>query len=266
MTPAPPRYSELPPPPALARWVASVWELRGVAAAGGERHRVLPDGCIDLMFTPDRPSATQLVGPMSTAVEVPLEGEVDVLGLRLRPGGHVLLGALDARALVDLMVEPAAQGTLLRDRALALARGIETRPSLAERASRIWAALLPLASTAPPPDPLLEHALRRWSREPATVRELVRDSGYTERTLERRFLAAAGFRPAELRRLARFRAVLRRHAAGDTRWAALAAAAGYADQAHLTREFRSFAGVSPSAWAAEQAGVGIVQDGRVAAL
>jgi AraC-like DNA-binding protein len=88
----------------------------------------------------------------------------------------------------------------------------------------------------------------------------------SERTLERRFVRAAGLRPAELRRLARFRRALRLRAAGETRWSMLAAGAGYADQAHLAREFRRFAGVTPTEWVAEQARAGFVQDGSVAAF
>jgi AraC-like DNA-binding protein len=44
-------------------------------------------------------------------------------------------------------------------------------------------------------------------------------------------------------------------------WSALALAAGYYDQAHLIREFKALAGVTPRAFAAERAQVGFVQDG-----
>jgi AraC-like DNA-binding protein len=98
----------------------------------------------------------------------------------------------------------------------------------------------------------------------AAVRTLARDAGVSERTLERRTRAATGFGPAELRRLVRFRRALRLHDAGVTNWATVAADAGYSDQPHLVREFRRFAGLTPTAWQAER--VGFVQDGRVAAL
>lgn len=100
----------------------------------------------------------------------------------------------------------------------------------------------------------------------AKVGEIVRWSGLSERAFERRLSRAGGFRPAELRRLARFRALLRLRAAGAHRWGELAAASGYADQAHLVREFRRFAGVTPGAWTSEQVRAGFVQDGAIAAL
>ena len=40
-------------------------------------------------------------------------------------------------------------------------------------------------------------------------------------------------------------------AGGDVDWAALAADLGYADQAHLTRDFTATLGVPPSRYAAE---------------
>jgi AraC-like DNA-binding protein len=42
-------------------------------------------------------------------------------------------------------------------------------------------------------------------------------------------------------------------------WTGLAYDAGYADQAHLVREFRALAGVTPGAYAAERRGVGFLQ-------
>jgi methylphosphotriester-DNA--protein-cysteine methyltransferase len=72
--------------------------------------------------------------------------------------------------------------------------------------------------------------------------------GTTPRTLERLFDRHVGMPPKRLARLERFQAVLRRAGdGGDLRGLRDAAlAAGYFDQAHFLREFRAFAGVSPS--------------------
>ena len=42
-------------------------------------------------------------------------------------------------------------------------------------------------------------------------------------------------------------------------WSAIASDAGYADQAHFIREFRTLTGVTPVAYAAEQHPVGFMQ-------
>ncbi|MBE8522224.1 helix-turn-helix domain-containing protein [Amycolatopsis sp. H6(2020)] len=66
----------------------------------------------------------------------------------------------------------------------------------------------------------------------------------SERQLRRRFVQAVGYGPATYLRVSRFqRAVaLAPHVSG---LAALAAAAGYADQAHLSRECRALTGLTP---------------------
>ena len=50
-------------------------------------------------------------------------------------------------------------------------------------------------------------------------------------------------------------------------WSELAATAGFSDQAHLVRDCRAFAGLTPTAWAAAQAArAGFLQDGTITAL
>ena len=80
----------------------------------------------------------------------------------------------------------------------------------------------------------------------------------------RRFVAEVGLTPVAYRRLARLRSVLRLYARGSRGWAAIAAATGFSDQAHLVRDCRAFTGLTPTEWAASQMpGAGFLQDGAV---
>ncbi len=95
------------------------------------------------------------------------------------------------------------------------------------------------------------------------VAEVAARVGWSVRHLEQRFRAETGLGPKEAARVARFdsarRALAGRAATGaPLDLAGLAGAAGYADQAHLTREWRAFSGLPPTRWLREE--FGFVQD------
>jgi transcriptional regulator GlxA family with amidase domain len=93
-------------------------------------------------------------------------------------------------------------------------------------------------------------AAARLARAPDTpVPELAAAVGLGERQLRRRFAAAVGYGPKTFARVARFRRALYLVRAGEP-LAAAAAGAGYADQAHMTREVGALAGRTPGALAA----------------
>lgn len=102
---------------------------------------------------------------------------------------------------------------------------------------------------APGPRPEVQHAMEAL-RAGARVDAVAARTGYSRRHLGALFRAECGVTPAQYRRLARFEAsraaVL--GAARSGRLAAAAASSGYADQAHLTREWRALAGVTPTEW------------------
>ena len=94
-----------------------------------------------------------------------------------------------------------------------------------------------------------------WSRLVATggamsVRRLAGETGWSHKHLITRFRQQVGVPPKRAARLVRFDRVLRRLDDGRPEWAQLAAELGYADQAHLVREFREFTGTSPGAFLA----------------
>ena len=117
----------------------------------------------------------------------------------------------------------------------------------------------------PPPDaidPVVRAAAVGAARPRTPVEALGAGLGIGERQLRRRFDDAVGYGPKTLQRVLRFQRFLalaeaERTAGGaDPDLARLAFAAGYADQAHLTRECTRLAGLPPAALLATGAGPG----------
>ena len=74
--------------------------------------------------------------------------------------------------------------------------------------------------------------------------------GWSRKHLAGTFSNAIGVGPKTLSRIVRFNRALGLSRQGENDWADIAADCGYADQAHLVREFRDLAGATPTAIAA----------------
>jgi AraC-like DNA-binding protein len=113
-----------------------------------------------------------------------------------------------------------------------------------------------LRSVLPERDPLAEQVAALVSRitdDPGLRRvdQLSAESGMTARTLQRLFADYVGVSPKWVMRRARLHEVAERADSGEpVDWACLASDLGYADQAHLTRDFTVTIGVPPSRYAA----------------
>lgn len=83
------------------------------------------------------------------------------------------------------------------------------------------------------------------------VAELADEIGWSRRHLITRFRAEFGLAPSEIARLHRFGAA-QAYAQAGTAWSEVAARAGYTDQPHLAREFRTLSGQTPTQWLAEK--------------
>jgi AraC-like DNA-binding protein len=121
-----------------------------------------------------------------------------------------------------------------------------------------------LHSVLPERDPLAEQAAALVSRitdDPGLRRvdQLAASSGLTVRTLQRLFADYVGVSPKWVMRRARLHEAAERAGSGEpVDWAALASDLGYADQAHLTRDFTVTIGVPPARYAAATLFAGIV--------
>jgi AraC-like DNA-binding protein len=91
------------------------------------------------------------------------------------------------------------------------------------------------------------HALRR-SAGRVPIRALAEELGCSHRHLIASFRREVGLPPKTVARIVRFeRALELARRPGRPGWASIAQDTGYADQAHLIRDFRAFAGTTPTA-------------------
>jgi AraC-like DNA-binding protein len=148
-----------------------------------------------------------------------------------------------AARMVDMSDVLGREGRQLRER-LGATRGWQNRFDLVEdfvagRASHL-------------PSPEIELAYRRLARSAggARITALAKEIGWSRKHLVNRFRSELGLAPKPVARIMRFQRACRLAHAGEARgWAGVAAESGYADQAHLAREFSALAGETPTAWA-----------------
>jgi AraC-like DNA-binding protein len=228
-------YLEQPPPPALAPWVQCTWQRSG---GGGPPIRVVPDGCIDIVWIEG--AGTQVVGPNTRAFLVPLARGTRVAGVRLHPGAAPSLLGVDAAALRDARV---TVDGVWGDDGLRLAEALDAHE---DRGRALLSALGARAPAADRPDPLVRAAITRLEQPQVAVAALAAELGVSERQLRRRFGTAVGYGPKRLARVLRLARALVAARAGEE-LGRVAVDAGYADHAHFTNDCRGLAGVAPSA-------------------
>jgi AraC-like DNA-binding protein len=219
---------------------AVVWSRDALPQA--RRVRVLPDGCMDLIWTPGGllvagpDTRAHLVGdppPQASGPGRRLHG-TGYAGLRFAPGAAPRALGVPAHELRDARVP---LGALWPEREV---RELTERVAEAPDRGRALEELAAERLRRTPEDPLIR-AVADGLRAGGSVAAVARTAGLSERQLHRRSLAAFGYGPKTLARVLRLERALRTVRSGVPPVSA-AVLAGYADQAHLSREVRELAG------------------------
>jgi AraC-like DNA-binding protein len=253
-------YTEIAPPGDLAPYVDRLW-LRTTPCADPARvHRVLPDGCVDIIVHADRGTA-ELVGAMTRAAEIP-HGPAELVAVRFKPGTAAAITRCSLAELTDHNPEFAELGIAddlagrivdagARPAAPLLAAKIPLSMTSHARLAALVAWLRRRLADAAPPDPLVARAVALLSTGEARVADVAGALGVTRQYLARGFRREVGITPKQLARIARMQRAAAAIGRGDD-LARLAVELGYFDQAHLTHDLRDLVGVTPSTLAAER--------------
>ncbi|APO96034.1 helix-turn-helix domain-containing protein [Xanthomonas vesicatoria] len=224
-------YAQLPPPPDLVTQLRCSWRYRQGAASAPVR--VLPDGCVDLIWDG---RALFVAGPDHTANMACVASGNVLTGIRLSAGAaHGVLGV----PLHQLADQRVALDTLWG------ARGSHWQQRLREGGDALPTLHALCRQHSVPVDrqmawifaQLADHAALR-------VPALCAVLGISERQLRRRCHVAFGYGPKTLQRILRLQRFLRLAGHYSTLTAA-ALEAGYGDAPHLVRDARQLASLSP---------------------
>lgn len=239
-------YVECAPWRDLAAMVRTVWIQRTGSEAYAQRH--LPTGGVEIHFPiGGRP---RLLGPLTCPRLDVIPPHTTVVGVRFHPGTPPLLPTvLDDLVDQDVGLEELWGSPVNRlVEAIALARSPERALLI------VQAHLLHEFRTADRLDRLVGEAvqvLMPW--HPVDVGTVATQLGLSASQLRRRCLHAVGVSPKVLQRTLRFQGFLALAQAGAAPtgrrgtdgMAGLAVDAGYADQAHLSRECLRLTGLTP---------------------
>jgi len=183
-------------------------------------------------------------GLTDTAGIVEQDGEIACLDLKLSPlGAYTLLGV----PMSELTGRVVDLDDLLPGGRRLVERLIE-QPTWRRRFDVVDAFLLDRLEHAPRPADEVAFA---WHRLTATrgavpIGALAEEVGWSRRHLVARFRQQVGLPPKTIARILRFEHLLNRLRRGPVDLTRLAAECGYYDQSHMNRDFREFAGTTPS--------------------
>ncbi|MFD4690410.1 DUF6597 domain-containing transcriptional factor [Streptomyces sp. NPDC058463] len=222
---------------------ATVWKWSGPRDPA---RAVLPDGCMDLLWTGGR---LLVAGPDTRAFTATEAAPGSCTGIRFAPGTAPALLGVPAHELRDRRVPLDAVWPGAEVRRLA-----ERIDGTADPAAALEDIALRRAADASPPDPLAVSVAERL-RQGFSVADTARSVGLGARQLHRRSLAAFGYGPKTLARILRLQRALALVRAG-TPYAEAACAAGCTDQAHLAREVRDLAGTTLGGYLTALGGAG----------
>lgn len=234
----------LPPPAKLAPWVEYFWVQGSRCHPSARPWRIVPDTNAHVIFSVESAGEGErsrccLVGAR------PAHHDIDVSRRRMTIGARLRLATL-ARLTRSGAGRFTGRSVGVEDVFGAAGRALSDRMSQGDAAAAVRHLGLFLEERVAPfeADARFDHAVG----SARTVGSLARLTSLSSRGVYARAVEVTGLGPKRLLRIARLHRALLLAEARGAAWAETAYRAGYADQAHMVREFRSLVGESPEAW------------------
>jgi AraC-like DNA-binding protein len=255
-------YVTWTPPAQFDQFIENIWYWESDGRPGHVKDTIMASGRMVLLInlledelrwyggeefgTRNRLRGIGLSGPQSQCFAIDAFQQ-KMMGVQFHPGGTWPFFGPLAKDFLDVHLSLADfWGT---DRAHGLHMQLVDTPGVSRKIHILFGALVGQAERDFAHDPAVSFALAQFRRAPLTSRisTTAAKASVSQKKLIRLFSEQVGYTPKLYLRVARFQHLLDEvwnKAAVD--WAAVAAAQGYYDQPHLTRDFRQFSGFTPA--------------------
>lgn len=238
-------YHEIAPDPRLQKSIYCYWTLKSTTVLSDSyTYRVVSDGCIDLFFEPGIPGKSYVMGLSPVSVSFPLGQQFYYAGIRFLPGAFPLFARVNA---ADLTGKSEQLDNICADTAAYLSNRIAPKMNLQTLKEKLDIFFLSrFFGMDEQIDSRLLHAIFFIFESKGNLNLYEQlQSEISPRQLRRLFHTYIGESPKIFSNIVRFQYTLNQmmlqdnpHIFWDT---------GYYDQPHFIKEFRRFAGTTPSA-------------------
>ena len=259
-------YVEYPIADVLKPFVKVIWSMDSDAALpAGSPMRILPDTCVELVFHYKDPYQTtfsdtsvavqprsMVVAQMKRFIEIAPRGKTGIFAARFSAVGAYHFFSVPMKEIAN---RETGLTYVWRELADELEEKLLCAESNDERSEILQHYLRIQLSRNGYADRVIEFCLAEITRShgQATVDDLARKSGLSNRQLLRRFDKCVGLSPKEFARIRKFiHALDTINSRPNTSFTETAYRAGYYDQAHFIHDFRKLSGMTPSEYAASR--------------
>ncbi len=256
-------FSTYKPGPPLDHFVNIFWLYEGYTLEH-THERLLPTGTVELVISLeeehqriyDRDDITRyeryrgplVCGPHSRPFVIDTAQQTAIIGINFKPGGAARFMGVPAGELHNEHIEL----NLLWNSAAAEMRTANMEaPTTAAKFRVLERNLLARARGGFGQHPAVDYAVTRLRtlRGTAPVAEVLNSIGLSNRRFIELFQHEVGLTPKLFHRIMRFQDVITGLGPADrVNWIDVALGCGYYDQAHFIHDFRTFAGLSPTAY------------------
>ncbi|MDG5816907.1 helix-turn-helix domain-containing protein [Chitinispirillales bacterium ANBcel5] len=231
------KYSEYAPFSCLSEFVVCYWSVTSKGPVANLPHRILPDGCIDIIFDLEN-KLSFISGISKETARLYLNGTISFLGIRFHPGSIVHLLEDKASVYLNNGFETRYSSVVIRD----MADRVLNADSPGEAVQIIDRELIRFFSSYQKKgqfSTLLEHSL--FSKGCISVKDLSFYHGLSERHISRLFNENVGLSTKNFLRIVRFQNALKYLNSGLPTLD-ISFDLGYFDQSHLLKEMKRYLG------------------------
>lgn len=242
-------YQEYAPSENLGSHVACYWTLDFHADGRNQLHRIIPDGCVDIIVNRQAPSswkAAFVVGLMTQFEILSLSQTQSVFGIRFYTESVQSILKFPVSAFVG-------QHVYLEDiwgtEGLFMVQEISAADAVSEIIEIVERKLAQILYYNDTPSNSLLHTSMQYMyayKGGISTSDLAEKLSYSERHLRRTFDRELGLSPKEMLGIVRFQSMLQELYRGTySSFTDIAMKHGYYDQSHLIKNFKRYYGILP---------------------